>query len=59
MGEMMREFWRFFWSWIHYLAVRTDPATQLEHRHVATAIEAELCPHVPAIFEALDEGSTP
>ena len=46
-------------SWIHYLAVRTDPATQAEHRHVATAIEAELCPHLPAVFEALDEGSTP
>jgi thymidylate synthase (FAD) len=41
-------------SWIHYLAVRTDPATQLEHRDVATAIEAELCPYLPAVFEAIE-----
>jgi thymidylate synthase (FAD) len=42
-------------SWMHYLAVRLDPSTQLEHRELAQAIAAELRPHLPAVFEATDE----
>lgn len=45
-------------SWIHYLAVRLDPATQLEHRELASAIADELRPHLPAVFDAIDQGNT-
>jgi len=37
-------------SWIHYLGVRIDPATQLEHRNLAFAIMDELRPHLPTLF---------
>jgi thymidylate synthase (FAD) len=40
-------------SWIHYLGVRLDPSTQLEHREVASAIADELRPHLPAVFDAI------
>lgn len=40
-------------SWVHYLEVRCDPATQLEHREIALAIRDELSRHLPAVSEAL------
>jgi thymidylate synthase (FAD) len=40
-------------SWIHYLQVRTDPATQKEHRDIAEAIRAVLKVELPNIAEAL------
>jgi thymidylate synthase (FAD) len=42
-------------SWIHYLSVRMDPSTQLEHRRVAHAILAQLEPIYPVVFEAAKE----
>jgi thymidylate synthase (FAD) len=40
-------------SWIHYLEVRCDPATQLEHREIADAIKAIFSAEFPIISEAL------
>lgn len=40
----------YFRSWIHYLAQRTDPSTQKEHRDVALAIESALAHQFPMIF---------
>lgn len=37
-------------SWIHYLEQRTHESTQLEHREVALAIQAELVAHIPEVF---------
>lgn len=34
-----------FRSWLHYLEIRTDEATQLEHREVALAIQKALAEH--------------
>lgn len=42
-------------SWIHYLTVRLDPSTQLEHRELAQAILAQLAPVYPVIFKAAAE----
>lgn len=42
-------------SWLHYLAVRLEPSTQLEHRELAQAILAQLAPVYPVIFEAAKE----
>lgn len=39
-------------SWIHYLSIRLDPATQLEHRLLARAILTELEPTYPTIMTA-------
>ena len=39
-------------SWIHYLDVRCDVATQLEHREVANAIKAIFIKQFPVISEA-------
>jgi thymidylate synthase (FAD) len=36
-------------SWIHYLQVRTDPSTQLEHREVALAILEIFKEQFPAV----------
>jgi thymidylate synthase (FAD) len=41
-------------SWIHYLNVRCDKDTQLEHREIGDAIKAELIKQFPSIFEALE-----
>lgn len=41
-------------SWIHYLQVRTDPATQKEHRDIAEAIKNILKLELPNIAEALN-----
>lgn len=40
-------------SWIHYLQIRTDEHTQLEHREIALAIEKVFETHFPNIFNAL------
>ena len=39
-------------SWVHYLASRTDPATQKEHREIADAIQALCVDEFPIIAEA-------
>lgn len=39
-----------FRSWLHYLEQRCDESTQLEHREVALAIQAELVKHMPEVF---------
>ena len=40
-------------SYIHYLQVRTDPSTQLEHREIALAIKDIFCKQFPVIGEAV------
>jgi thymidylate synthase (FAD) len=37
-------------SFLHYCKVRMDPATQLEHRKVALAINNVLSEHLPNLF---------
>lgn len=44
-------------SWIHFLEVRCDPATQLELRQIAQAIKQLLEPEFPDVFKALQESS--
>lgn len=39
-------------SWIHYIQLRTEPATQLEHREVAEACKAIFTSQFPTISEA-------
>lgn len=39
-------------SWIHYLQVRLDPATQLEHRLIAQQALEALRPAAPIIFNS-------
>ena len=39
-------------SYIHYLQVRTDPSTQLEHRQVAMEIKDIFCKQFPIIGES-------
>ncbi len=39
-----------FRSWIHYLAVRMDPSTQMEHRDIAHQIYELLVKHAPTVF---------
>lgn len=39
-------------SWIHYINVRTDPSTQLEHRQVAQACRDVFTKQFPLISEA-------
>lgn len=41
-------------SWIHYLQLRTDVATQKEHRDVANEIKCIFCQEFPDIAEALE-----
>lgn len=41
-------------SWIHYWAVRCDPATQKEHRELAEATRELILAQFPMIKEALD-----
>lgn len=40
-------------SWIHYLASRTDPATQLEHREVAEMVKTIFVQQFPTIGRML------
>lgn len=39
-------------GWIHYLQLRTDPATQKEHRLIAQQIAEVLRPEIPTILKA-------
>ena len=39
-------------SFIHYIQVRTDPSTQMEHRQVALEIKKIFCQQFPIIGEA-------
>jgi thymidylate synthase (FAD) len=39
-------------SWIHYLQLRCEPGTQLEHREVAEGIKRIFCAEFPVIGEA-------
>lgn len=39
-------------SWVHYVNLRTDPATQKEHREIAEAIKLSLSKNFPVIAEA-------
>lgn len=40
-------------SWLHYIQVRTDPGTQLEHREVALQCKDIFVKHFPSIAAAL------
>lgn len=40
-------------SWIHYIQLRTDPATQLEHREIAEGCKAIFVQQFPCTSEAL------
>lgn len=40
-------------SWIHYLEVRTDPATQKEHRDIADAVKTIFTEQFPVTSRAL------
>lgn len=42
-------------SFLHYLSVRLDPATQREHREIAVGIRAALSPCFSSIFEAAEK----
>ena len=42
-------------SWIHYTQLRTDKATQKEHRQIAEQINNVLQKELPTIWRALDE----
>jgi thymidylate synthase (FAD) len=46
-------------SWIHYLELRCDPGTQLEHREIAEAIKTIFCKQFPIIGEATFQQETP
>lgn len=39
-------------SWLHYLDLRCDDSTQLEHREIANAIKKIFCEQLPNIAEA-------
>lgn len=39
-------------SWIHYIQLRCDPGTQLEHRQIADRIKTIFCKQFPIIGEA-------
>lgn len=43
-------------SWIHYLELRCDVATQLEHRRIAEEIKGIFCDQFPVIGEAAFNG---
>ncbi len=40
-------------SWIHYLNVRCDPSTQLEHREIANKIKEIFKEQLPIIYESI------
>jgi thymidylate synthase (FAD) len=40
-------------SWVHYLKVRCDPSTQLEHRLIALQIKEIFKKELPIIFESV------
>ena len=41
-------------SFIHYLNVRTDPSTQLEHREVAEKIKEIFAKHLPVTYNSIN-----
>lgn len=41
-------------DWIHYINLRTDPSTQLEHREIARSIKTIFCEQLPIVAQALD-----
>jgi thymidylate synthase (FAD) len=42
-------------SWLHYVDIRCDAATQKEHRDVADMCKAELVKLFPNVMEAMNE----
>ncbi len=40
-------------SWIHYLNVRCDPSTQLEHREISNKIKEIFSEQLPVIYQAV------
>lgn len=42
-------------SWMHYTQLRTDKATQKEHREIAEQISAELQQQLPTIWSVLND----
>jgi thymidylate synthase (FAD) len=42
-------------SWLHYITIRTDPATQKEHRDVADACKVVIEKLFPSIKEIMNE----
>ena len=46
-------------SWIHYLQLRCDPGTQLEHQQIANAIKRIFCKQFPVIGEAVFQAKAP
>lgn len=41
-------------SWLHYVAIRCDAATQKEHREIADACKLEIAKAFPSMMEVLD-----
>ncbi len=41
-------------SWIHYIQLRTEAGTQLEHRKIAEAVKTTFCQQLPVIARALE-----
>jgi thymidylate synthase (FAD) len=46
-------------DWIHYLNLRTDPGTQLEHREIAQGCKDLFIEQFPIVAEALGWSATP
>lgn len=46
-------------SWIHYLQLRTDNGTQLEHQQIAQAAKRIFCQQFPIIGEAVFQEEAP
>ena len=46
-------------SWIHYLQLRTDNGTQLEHQQIAQRIKQIFCDQFPVIGQAVFQEETP
>lgn len=42
-------------SWLHYLQVRRNCDTQLEHRQIAMEVASILCKEIPSIFNVIQE----
>jgi thymidylate synthase (FAD) len=42
-------------SWLHYIDIRCDVATQKEHREVAELCKLEIGKHFPTILEAIND----
>ncbi|MDQ6929346.1 MAG: FAD-dependent thymidylate synthase [Candidatus Eremiobacteraeota bacterium] len=40
-------------DWVHYINLRSDPGTQLEHREIALAIKTIFIEQLPTVAEAL------